>query len=161
MHGLVSMTANIIPDNPKIKASGWRITGTYDYNPNEGKVTYGFSVGYNSVSGSYNGTVDTANYDITSIPIYFAPKYLFGNERIKGFVKLMIGGQSATLKRTGTGTDVTASDFGFYGGAGGGLMIFVSDRVFLIGEYEVAYVTNNYYRGGLFQSASGGIGIKF
>lgn len=153
--------SDLVDEDPNIKATGWRITGTYDYNPNDGKIAYGFSIGYISVNGTYNGTVDTNNYQLNSIPFYFAPKYLFGNERIKGFIKLAIGGQSATMKRTGTSTDLTGSDFGFYGGAGGGLMVFVHENVFLNFEYEIAYVTNNYYRNGLLQSASGGIGVKF
>ena len=73
----------------------------------------------------------------------------------------MIGGQHATVSRTRSNTEVKASDFGFYGGAGGGLMFFVNEKVFLNAEYEIAYVTNNYYHNGLFQSASLGIGVKF
>lgn len=153
--------SDYFPDDPSIKGSGWRINGTYDYNPNEGKVAYGFSMGYTSISASYDGGAGSTDYSISSIPAYFAPKFLFGNERIKGFIKLMIGVQRATLKRTGPAGELTASDFGFYGGAGAGLMVFVSEKIFLDAEYEIAYVTNSYYRNGLMQSALFGIGVKF
>ena len=149
------------PEDPNIKGTGWRINGTYDFNPNEGKVAYGFSIGYVSVGASYDGAADTADYKISSIPVYFAPKFLFGNEKIKGFLKLMIGGQSSTLKRTGTATEASVSDFGFYGGTGAGFMYFVNEKIFLNAEYELAYATNGYYKGGLFQSASAGIGMRF
>ena len=148
-----------------IKTSGWRITGTYEYNPNEGKVAYGFSMGYIDMSGSYNGTADslyTANYSVSSIPLYFAPKFLFGNDRVKGFIKLTIGGIRTNFERTGTGTTtVSGTGYGFYGGGGAGLEIAVSESVYIIGEYEIAYVSSSYYSGSLLQSASGGIGIRF
>lgn len=150
-------------EDPNIKGSGWRINGTYDYNPNGGNVAYGFTVGYISASASYTDNTDeeTTDYSITSIPFYFAPKFMFGSDRVKGFVKLALGAQSATMKKTGAGADLTVSDFGFYGGIGAGLMVFVSEKVFLSGEYEFAYVTNNYYRNGVMQSATIGIGIRF
>jgi len=147
-----------------IKTTGWRITGTYEFNPNDGKVAYGFSMGYIDMSGSYNGSVDslyTANYNVSSIPLYFAPKFLFGNDRIKGFIKLTIGGIRTDFDRTGTGTNVSAVGYGFYGGAGAGLEINVSESVYIIGDYEINYVSSSYYSGALFQSASGGIGVRF
>lgn len=153
--------SDYISGDPDITGTGWRITGTYDYNPNEGSVAYGFSLGYVSLSATYDGTLDTTELKLSAVPLYFAPKYLFGNEKIKGFAKLAIGGQSATLKKTDSSGTVTVSDFGFYGGAGGGLMFFLNDKVFLNAEYEIAYVTNYYYQSGLIQSASAGIGIKF
>ena len=148
-----------------IKTSGWRITGTYEYNPNEGKVAYGISMGYIGMSGSYNGTADsayTADYNVSSIPLYFAPKFLFGNDRVKGFIKLTIGGIRTDFERTtSTGNDVAAAAYGFYGGGGAGLEIAVSESVYIIGEYEITYVSSSYYSGSLLQSASGGIGVKF
>lgn len=149
-------------EDPNLTGTGWRITGTYDFNPNEGKIAYGFSVGYSTVDADYAFTGDsTANYKMNSVPFYFAPKLLFGSEKFKAFVKLMIGGQSATLKRTGTASEISASDFGFYGGGGAGFNLFVHEKIFILAEYEIAYVTNNYYRNGLFQSVSAGLGIRF
>lgn len=143
----------------EIKGSGWRINGTYDYRPNEGKWAYGFSVGYIGLTASYEGLTDTSEYKISSVPLYFAPKYLFGNEKINGFIKLALGGQSATLKNNDTGTKVNS--YGFYGGAGGGLMFFMTEQVFINAEYEIAYVTNGYYQNGMIQSVLFGLGIKF
>ena len=148
-------------EDPNITGTGWRINATYDFNLNEGPVAYGFSVGYISVDASYSGVTDTADYKMSSVPFYFAPKYLFGNEKFRGFIKVMLGAQSASLKRTTSTGEITASDFGFYGGAGAGLMFFVTEMVFINTEYEIAYVTNNYYRNGLMQSAMLGIGVKF
>jgi len=147
-------------DDPNIKATGWRINGAYDFNPNDGKITYGCAVGYISVSASYSGSTDTADYKVSTVPFYFVPKFLFGNEKIQGFIKAAIGGQSAKLKRTGNSVEVTANDFGFYGGGGAGLMYFVNESVFINAEYEVAYMTNSFYRNGVMNSVLLGIGVK-
>lgn len=149
-------------DDPNIKGTGWRINGTYDFNRGQGPIAYGFSVGYISVSAEYTGTADTlTEYKISTVPFYFAPKYLFGNDTFKGFIKLAIGAQSANFKRTTPTAEITGNDFGFYGGGGAGLMVFVSEMIFINVEYEIAYMTNNYYRNGLMQSAMGGIGVRF
>lgn len=149
-------------DDPNIKGNGWRINGTYDYNPNEGQVAYGFSIGYISVGASYSYSGDsTAEYQVSTVPFYFAPKYLFGSDRVRGFIKLALGGQSSNLKRTGSATETTAKGFGFYGGAGAGLNAFVSEKVFINIEWEISYLTNNYYRNGMLNSFMGGIGVKF
>lgn len=149
-------------EDPNIKGSGWRINGTYDFNRNEGPIAYGFSVGYISVSADYSGAADTlTEYTINTVPFYFAPKYLFGNETFRGFIKLAIGAQSANLKRTTPTAEITANDFGFYGGAGAGIMINVHEMIFLNVEYEIAYMQNNYYRNGMMQTVMGGIGVRF
>jgi len=149
-----------IADDPDIKGTGWRINGAYDYNPNDGKFSYGGAIGYISVSASYSGATDTADYKVSSLPIYFVPKFLFGKEKVQGFIKAAIGGQSAKLTRTGKAGEATAKDFGFYGGGGAGLMIFVKENVFLNAEYEIAYMTNSYYRNGVMNSVMLGIGLK-
>jgi len=151
-----------ITDDPDLKGTGWRINGTYDFNANEGPMAYGFSVGYISVSASYTNSADTTiDYTIGTMPFYFAPKYLFGNETIRGFVKLAIGGQSSNFTRTAPGGKIVANDFGFYGGGGAGLMVNVHEMIFLSAEYEIAYMSNNYYRNGLMQSVMAGIGVRF
>jgi len=149
-------------EDPNIKGTGWRINGTYDFNANEENITYGISVGYISVGATYNSSGDTvAEYKVNSVPFYFAPKYLFGNDKFNGFLKLAIGAQSANLKRTGTAVEASAKDFGFYGGGGAGLLFYVSESVFLNAEYEIAYMTNSFYRNGVMNSAMLGIGMKF
>lgn len=148
-------------EDPNIKANGWRINGTYDFNNDGGPWAYGISIGYISVSASYSGTTDTADYKVSSMPFYFAPKYLFGSDKFRGFVKLAIGGQSANFERKGQSSTITGNDFGFYGGGGAGLMFFVTDMVFLNAEYEIAYMTNSYYRNGMMQSVLLGVGLKF
>jgi hypothetical protein len=85
---------------------------------------------------------------------------MFVNERIKGFVKGALGMQFASLKREGF-TEVSDFDFGFYGGGGAGLMVFLKENIFLTGEYEIAWASNSFYKDGWINTAGGGIGFKF
>jgi hypothetical protein len=149
-----------IVEDPDIAGTGWRINGLYEYNPNGGKIAYGFSAGYISVTGEYTRQNEKISVTAGSFPMYFAPKYMFGKDKFKGFVKGAIGMQFANFEYDG-GINATANDVGFYGGGGGGILFFLKENVFLNFEYEIAYLSNSFYRDGLMQSAMGGVGFKF
>jgi len=139
------------------KGTGWRINGLYEYNPMGGMVAHGFSFGYISLKAEG----DIATSTVNCFPVYYAPKVMFGKEKIKAFVKGAIGVQFSGLKREGTLVDISDNDFGFYGGGGAGIMIFVKENIFINGEYEIAWASNSYYKDGWINTAGGGIGIKF
>jgi hypothetical protein len=153
--------SSLVESDGKVKCSGWRINGLYEFNPAEGKWAYGFAVGYISMTANDGSGLDTVEYKVSSVPIYFAPKYIFGKENIKGFIKGVLGMQTANLERTGTVGTLEATDFGFYGGASAGLLVFFNEMIFLNAEYEFGYMTNAYYADGLINSAMLGIGVKF
>jgi hypothetical protein len=139
-----------------IKGTGWRINGLFEMNPMGGKIAHGLSIGYINVSGTKSSVTST----IGSIPIYYAPKVMFGNEKFKGFIKGALGMQYSTLKREGL-VSFKDDDFGFYGGGGAGFMIFLKENIFLNGEYEIAWLSNSFYQDGWMNTVSGGIGFKF
>lgn len=149
--------------------TGFRINVTYEtYRPGE-SFTHGVGFGYINVGASRDSSTGllgaqnfTVDYTVSSLPIYYAPKFMFGGESFKGFVHGALGIQLSFLQRTGSATgDVSSSDFGFYGGAGAGIMLLVSETVFISAEYEWAYLTNSYYRDGFMNSAMAGVGFRF
>jgi hypothetical protein len=146
--------ANI--EDTEVKATGWRINGLYELNPMEGKIAHGFSIGYISLTATESSVTSTIN----SVPIYYAPKVMFGEKKIKGFIKGAIGTQFASIKREGL-VNLSDNDFGFYGGGGVGIIISINENVFINGEYEIAWASNSYYRDGWISTAGGGIGFKF
>jgi len=85
---------------------------------------------------------------------------MFGKERIKLFVKGALGVQFAALKREGA-ISISDNDFGFYGGGGAGILIFLKENIFINGEYEIAWASNSWYKDGWINTAGGGIGFKF
>jgi len=150
--------ANI--EDTEVKATGWRINGLYELNPMEGKIAHGFSIGYISLTATEGSGQASIKSTINSIPVYYAPKLIFGNEKIKGFIKGALGTQFASLKREGL-VSLSDNDFGFYGGGGAGIMIFIKENVFINGEYEIAWASNSFYKDGWISTAGGGIGFKF
>jgi len=138
-------------------ASGWRLNGLYEFNPNQSMFSHGLSFGYIGLSADAN----LANYKINSWPVYYAPKVTFGTGKIRGFLKGALGTHFTDYKRTGTLGDISTFDVGFYGGASAGGEIHISDQIFINVEYEWAYLSNSYYRDGFINSAMIGIGFKF
>lgn len=147
-------------NDSKVKVTGWRINGLYEFNQIEGKFAHGVSVGYMSLKGSPESN-DSVNYKVSSLPVFYAPKFMFGNDKFKGFAKGALGFQNSKFEREGLLGNVDGSDWGFYGGLGAGIMYFVSDMIFIDVEYEFAWMSNAYYQDGLMNTLMGGIGFKF
>jgi len=138
--------------------TGWRINGLYEFNPSGSKFAHGFSIGYVSLSGE--GALDT-QYDIGTWPVYYAPKFLLGEGKLKGFVKGALGWQFSNISRTGTALEADANDSGFTLGAGAGASYFINEKLFLTGEYEFLWLQNSYFKEGYLSTVSAGIGFKF
>lgn len=138
-------------------ATGWRINGTYEYRPNGSAVAHGLSIGYISTvaeEGSFK-------YEINSLPIYYAPKFLFGNKSLEGFVKGALGMHFSDLERTGSIVSISSNDSGFYGGLGLGGMKTFNEKFFINAEYEWAYMSNSFYKDGFMNSFMLGVGVRF
>jgi len=157
---LVSVTGGYASANIEesdTKGTGFRINGNYEFIYMGGKFSHGLALGYINLKASENNI----DYTINSLPLYYAPKVTFGQDKLKVFLKGALGMQYASIKRAGTTTTFNDKDFGFYGGGGTGLMYFVKENIFLSAEYEIAWVTNSFYKDGWISSVSAGIGFKF
>lgn len=144
-----------------IKANGYRINGLYEYNPGGGKISHGFNIGYIGLTANDSTITQTLEYKINTWPVYYAPKIMFGNDRIKAFVKGALGMHFSGYKRIGGASELDTRDMGFYGGASVGAMLFLKENLFLNAEYEWAYLSNSYYRDGFMNSALFGLGMRF
>ncbi len=151
-------------DDADATATGWRINGTYEFNKGQG-FSQGVSIGYISLKASQSfGALDSTNvdYKLSSLPLYYAPKYFFGGDKAMGFVKGAIGGHHSKVESTyENGSTGEVQYWGFYGGVGAGFMYAVNEKVFINAEYEFAWMSNSGYSGGFMQTAMAGIGIKF
>lgn len=142
-------------------ATGWRITGLYEFNPGASNFSHGFAVGYTGVTADFTANTTNSKYNINSWPIYYAPKFSVGKENLQGFVKGALGTHITGYKRTGTLTEIKSTDMGFYGGVGAGGVLKLGEKLFLSAEYEWAYMSNSYYRDGFVNSIMAGIGFTF
>jgi hypothetical protein len=148
-------------ENTGENLSGWRINLSYEFNAYEGKMANGAAVGYIVTeatidSGGQQGT----NYKLTTWPIYYMPKYLFGGDSFKGFIKGALGIHISDYTETRPLLIKEDNGVGFYGGLGAGAM-YTINKIFLNLEYEWAFASNAQYRNGFMNSAMLGIGIKF
>lgn len=147
-------------EDTDIKATGWRINGLYEFNPLEGMIAHGLSVGFIQLSATNKiGQVEVGS-TISSLPIYYAPKVMYGNEKIKGFLKGALGAQWSFFRQEAI-LEITDQDFGFYGGGGAGIMFKINEKFFINAEYEIAWLSNSYYKDGWMNTAMGGVGFRF
>ena len=72
--------ANI--EDTDVKGTGWRINGLYEFNPLGGMFAHGFSFGYINLSASEGIGQQAIDISVNSFPIYYAPKVMFGNEKV-------------------------------------------------------------------------------
>jgi len=142
------------------KATGWRINGLYEFSMMGGRFAHGLSLGYISISATEGTGEQTIESKVNSLPLYYAPKFMFGNEKIKGFIKGALGAQLANIKREGF-VSLDDWDAGFYGGGGAGVMVFIKANLFINAEYEIAWASNSFYKDGWMNSVMGGIGFRF
>ena len=141
--------------------TGYRINGTYEYNPLRGSWAFGFTVGLIHLKADGVFLLQPIEYTLTSVPVFFTPKYLIGGEKFKGFIKGAVGVQYASFKSDRPNSIFSDRDFGFYMGGGAGVHYYFSETFFLSAEYELAYMTNSFYSDGVMNSAMAGIGFIF
>jgi opacity protein-like surface antigen len=149
-----------IEDNDA-NGTGFRINGLYEYNPDGGKWAHGFSFGYIGLTSETTESQQTITRDINTWPLYYAPKFLFGSENFKGFIKGAIGWQISNLERASALTTFSDSDSGFLGGGGVGAQYHFNEKIFLTAEYELLWISNSFYVDELVNTVSLGLGIKF
>jgi hypothetical protein len=110
--------ANI--EDTDAKGTGWRINGLYEMNPMGGMLAHGIAIGWINLTATETVLQQTVTSTIGSLPVCMA-KVMFGN-KIKGFVKGALGFQCMAERSPCNNQD---TDFGFYGGGGAGIMIFL------------------------------------
>lgn len=148
-------------EDSDVTTTGWRINGLYEYNQGGGSWAHGFSFGYINLSAEVTESLQTTTWDVNTWPIYYAPKYLFGGEKFKGFVKGAIGWQISNFERMASRSTVSDSDTGFLGGGGAGASYFINEKILITAEYELLWMSNSIYKDGLLNTASLGIGFRF
>jgi hypothetical protein len=140
--------------------TGWRINLSYEFNAFEGQMSNGAVVGYMATKASVGSGLNQTDYELNTWPIYYMPKFLFGGDSFKGFLKGAVGLHISNYTKTTTLLIVEDNGVGFYGGLGAGAMLTIN-KLFITGEYEWAFASNSNYRNGFMNSAMLGIGIKF
>jgi hypothetical protein len=140
-----------------LTGKGWKINGLYEFSKeDDSKFVNGISFGFINTHASEGDQ----HYRLNSFPLYYAPKYMAGKGKFKGFLKGALGIQFSSVRKEGL-VDLTDADMGLYAGAGAGIMLMLTEELFINAEYEIAWASNKYYKDGLINTIGGGIGVKF
>jgi hypothetical protein len=144
-----------------IDASGYRINALFDFNPQQGMFSHGFSMGFIHTTASNTTNAQTTDYRMINLPAYYAPRLTFGKQSFKVYIKGALGLHFSNYKRTASHTEITDWDAGFFGGAGLGVKKIFNEKMFVSLEYEWDYLSNTAYVDGFVNSAMLGVGIIF
>ena len=143
--------------NGSAAPTGYKINAAWEFQPMGDRWTMGGSVGYISVSAKEAGN----SFDVSSVPICFVSRIMFGGQSFKAFVRGSLGTHISTLSYSGAVVSTSESQWGMVGGIGGGLMYYTSEAMFLSADYEWLWISNAFANSGSIGTASLGIGFKF
>jgi opacity protein-like surface antigen len=143
--------------NGTASPTGFKINASWEFQPMGDKWTMGGSIGYVKVSAKDAGN----NFDVSSVPICFVSRIMFGGEKVKFFVRGSLGTHLSSLSYSGTLISTKDSQWGMAAGLGGGLMYSLSETMFLSADYEWLWLSNPYTNSGSIGTASVGVGFKF
>ncbi len=141
--------------------TGWRINALYEFTPNASSWSIGGAVGYISLSGSSTYLLTSSSYKVQAVPISLVPKFSFGSESFKGYLRGIIGSAITTISYTGTVVGTSDNQWGMSFGFGAGGTYYLNEKMFLSADYEWLRLSNIYDDAGSINSASVGIGMKF
>jgi opacity protein-like surface antigen len=151
-------------EDTESNADGWCANLVFETSHPGSHVVQGFGIGFAGLTSTGKPKSDplagNADYTISTLPIYWAPKLMYGEKQLKGFLSGALGGQISWLSRSGPAGDLSDRNGGFYGGVGAGARYDLNAKWSLEAEYQWAYMSNSYYRDGFLNSVMIGIGKR-
>ena len=100
-----------------------------------------------------------ANTRFRALPLLFVPKFLFGDGKIKGYIKGSAGLQNSRFKYDGAVLSAEDWDFGIVLGGGAGANYAINEKVFLNLDYDFLWINNTAYKEVAANSISLGVGF--
>jgi len=137
--------------------TGFKINAAWEFQPNAEKWTMGGSLGYIRLTGKETA----ADFSVSSVPVTFVSRIMFGGESFKFFVRGQLGTHISTISYSGALVSSSDTQVGMAAGLSGGVMYFASEKMFLSADYEWLWLTNAYANTGSIGTAALGLGFKF
>lgn len=159
------LQAGVITNTSEVDGvnSGYRISFTFEFKPSPEKLTVGATIGVMRLSVVNSVTGNVGPLSITTMPALIVTRYMFGSEKLNGFVRVGLGLHSSTMASTGDFSIAGGSRLGAASTISGGVMCWVSRRVFLGADLEWMWKTNDFafVRSNSLGIASLSAGVKF
>jgi hypothetical protein len=152
--------ATVQPEDEDEATNGFKIGVQYEFEVAD-RWLIGGSLSFLSFKSESSGTSASTQSTYQTWPFTPYAKYRIGkSETIHGYVKGVAGMQISSLKREGQQTEIKDHDVGLAIGPGAGIVVPLSEKLFLVADYEFLYVTNSFYNDGIINQVSLGLGIR-
>jgi outer membrane protein W len=154
------------PEDNNYDLSGNTFTLSYEASNFEGDLAGGISIGYvitssdsTISSGKPVNRVNTVSYEV--LPIVLYGRYMFGSDQLKGYIGAGLGIQFSNARFITNNVQVEAKDSGLMIGGMVGVNYFFNDKIFINGNYNLSWLSNSYYKDGMAQNFTVGLGFQF
>jgi hypothetical protein len=138
----------------------------YEASNYEGNLAGGVSIGYmitsadsTTASGETVSRLNSVSY--STFPIILYGRYLFGTDQFKGYIGAGFGIQFSNVKFYTNNAQVEGTDSGVLIGGMAGINYFFNDKVFVNANYNLSWLSNSYYKDGMIQTITFGLGFQF
>lgn len=140
-----------------IQPAGFKINASWEFQPTGDNWTMGGSLGYMRLSGTESGS----DFGLTTVPICFVGRMMFGGDSFKFFIRGQGGTHISTISYSGALLSKNDTQWGMALGLSGGLMFFPGEKTFLSAEYEGLWLSNSFANTGTIGTAALGVGFRF
>ncbi len=154
------------PEDDKYELDGNNFTLCYEASDLGGNWSGGIGIGYMTTSadsinssGSTVSRLNAVNYEV--VPVFLYGRYMFGSDQIKGYIGGGGGIQFSTADFFRESVQLEAKDSGLMIGGMAGVNYFINDKILINGNYNLSWLQNAYYKDGLVQNFTIGLGYQF
>lgn len=149
-----------LPNNSDAAVNGFKIGGQWEKSVIQEHWGMGFEADY--LNFKQNGSKTAANSvnKYWSLPVTFYGKYLIGNDKLQGYAKAGAGFQYSHISSETPNLYLSDHDFGLALTTGAGVYYTLTEYLYLNLDYELLYLSNSSYNGGMINSVSLGIGFR-
>ena len=140
------------------KFSSYMFSFSYEQIMIDTQTIWGVSLGYLNGQDELD-TPENPKVNFQTIPFVFYAKYLFGSNRLRGYVKGGLGLHSSKVEFVRDDALVNDWDAGFLLGAGVGMYVALDENIFINLNYDFMWLDHSYYQDGLAHFFNLGLGF--
>lgn len=136
---------------------GYGAGGAYESNFDGSPFAVGFSVSYLSSEDQ----TDSAQINLSALPLNIYGKYFFGNPTVRGYLSIGFGFTSSTITFSGPKLYYDTFDNGYAFNFGIGMNYYLSAKAFANLGYNFSWWENNFLNDGIGHNFIVGLGFQF
>jgi hypothetical protein len=152
-------TAAITEQDP-VESSGFRMGLAWEFMPSEERWAMGASLGLVQITGVRSSLGGKRNFRLSALPICAVSRIMFGSEKLNVFVRVGLGAHYTTITFESPPLATKTSGWGMAANTSGGIMYWITGKIFVAGDYEWLWLGNTHPNLGSVGSFSLSAGLK-